>query len=60
MREDEDEKSNRNHDVPKAPISSTATIVPTSRAVGLLKYFRKYGPVMIPLMTLLRTELGER
>ena len=36
----------------KAPISSTATMVPTSIAVGSLKYFRKCGPVMTPDMTL--------
>ena len=36
----------------KAPISSTATIVPTSNDPGELKYLRKWGPVIIPDITL--------
>lgn len=38
--------------VPRAPSSSTATIVPTSTAPGAWKYLRKWGLVMIPDMTL--------
>lgn len=36
----------------KAPISSTATIVPTSIAFGVPKNLIKWGPVMMPDMTL--------
>jgi hypothetical protein len=39
-------------DVLNAPISRTATIVPTSIGLGELKYLRKWGPVIIPDMTL--------
>ena len=36
-----------------APISNTETIKPNSPAPGSWKYFLKYGPVMIPDITLL-------
>lgn len=38
--------------IPKAPTSSTATMVPTARAVGLPKNLMKCGPVITPDMTL--------
>lgn len=39
-----------------APISSTDTIKPNSPALGSPKYSLKYGPVMIPDITLWRTD----
>lgn len=45
---------------PKAPISRTATIVPTSTGPGSLKYFRKCGPVITPDITLALTHQVRR
>ena len=42
----------RFRDLLKAPISKTATMLPTSIAFGDSKKLTKWGPVMIPDITL--------